>query len=89
MTFFDEYIGHDCIENSNSITNFKADKERLFKNAIAFCNERDLFIVREAYWRNGTKDPTMYSLRSKRNKDLSKFWRVFDDLEAQYNQNER
>ena len=67
--------------DNNLITNFKKEKEPLFRKAIEMYGWDGLYISDEAYWKNGIKDDSMKSLRTKNPaKDLSDFWRIYDKL---------
>ena len=74
-------------ENHNSlgstdvlITNFHKDQESLYRRAIEEFGNPELFIWRDAYWENGTKDEDCLALRCGPDVDLSKFWKILEDL---------
>ena len=79
--WWDDWCDYDdCIENRNLITNFDIELEPVYRKTIDTYGWDGLYIDTNAYWRDGTKDETLYSLRWKNNKrrDLSEFWRIFD-----------
>lgn len=71
-----------CPENKNLITNFDIEQEPIYRKAIDAYGWDGLYIDTNAYWRDGTKDETLYALRWKYNeeRDLTEFWRIFDEF---------
>lgn len=82
---FDDFDCNRCPQNRNLITNFKKDLEPLYRKAIELYGWDGLFITDEAYWMNGYRDDSMSALRCKNFRDLSGFWRIFRELEDNFN----
>ena len=62
------------------ITNFRKEQESLYRQAIEKFGNPELFIWRDAYWENGTKDEDCLALRCSPDVDLSEFWKILEDL---------
>jgi hypothetical protein len=75
-------IDDSCPENKNLVTNFDIELEPIYRKAIDAYGWDGLYIDTNAYWRDGTKDETLYALRLKNNerRDLSEFWEIFDEF---------
>ena len=76
---------NECPENYNLITNFKKEREHIFREAIKQFGWDGLTITEDAYWRNGTRDRTMFALRWKKVneiRDLSGFWKIVEHIEG-------
>lgn len=70
------------------ITNFCNKEIKVYREALKKykeeTGERDLYIDKNAYLRDGRRDTSMSALRCKSNKDLSYFWKIFDSLGNDY-----
>lgn len=72
-------------EKKMLITNFDKKNEPLYRKAVEQYVKKELYIDKNAYWKNGHKDENMSALRCTTQMDLSDFWRLFDKLaEGQY-----
>lgn len=71
-------------EWTSFVTNFNKSKRPIFEAAIRIFNnevkQEVLYICDEAYWNNGHLDDKMNSLHCKDNRDLSRFWRIFEQI---------
>jgi Fic family protein len=76
------YHDDDCLENKNLITNFIKKERPIYQKAIKKYGWDGLYLSKDAYWRDGTKDPKLSSLRWKTDerRDLSEFWKIFREL---------
>ena len=66
------------------LTNFDNTKLPKFEKALKLYREQtknmSIYISKVAFWPDGTRDHDMSSLRTSEDKDLSRFWRIFDSL---------
>lgn len=76
------WCSDDCPENKNLITNFAKSERPIYQKAIDKYGWNGLYISKDAYWRDGTKDNKAYSLRwsGKERIDLSRFWEIFNEF---------
>lgn len=69
------------------LTNFDKSETEIYSRAIKEYEEKTgdkcLYITEDAYWQNGYKDPEMSALRTRERKDLTAFWRIFEQIEQE------
>ena len=88
--YYDLYKNDDCPENKNLLTNFAKQQRPIYQKAIDEYGCDELYISEDAYWRDGTKDNSLLSLRYKGDwcRDLTEFWRIFDKIYDKYDKHE-
>jgi Fic family protein len=80
--YYGVWVDDSCLENKNLITNFIKKERPIYQKAIEKYGWDGLYISEDAYWRNGTKDNSLLSLRYKGDqcRNLSEFWKIFREL---------
>ena len=80
--YYDAWSHDDCPENKNLITNFTKKERPIYQKAIKKYGWDGLYISEDAYWRDGTKDSGLLSLRwsGEERRELSEFWKIFNDI---------
>ena len=83
MDCLDPYLD---LEPESLLTNFNSNELSKYQKAITLSNSLEqgleIYIVKEAYWRDGTLDPLMHSLHTNSStKDHSSFWTLLDTLD--------
>ena len=80
--YYGIWVDDSCPENKNLITNFIKKERPIYQKAIEEYGWDGLYISEDAYWRDGTKDKSLLSLRYKGEEcgDLSEFWKIFREL---------
>jgi hypothetical protein len=74
-------------DDETLLTNFSKSKTEIYSRAIKEYEEKYgdkcLYITEDAYWLNGYKDPELSALRTRKGKDLTAFWRIFEQIEQE------
>ena len=74
-------------DNDTLLTNFSKSETEIYSRAIKKyeekCGDKCLYITEDAYWQNGHKDPELSALRTRERKDMTEFWRIFEQIEQE------
>ena len=80
ITYIDDLLEEQCVANHNLVTNFSKEQEPIYRQAISEYGWDGLYITEDAFWRDGRKDDKLFALRCTEKRDLSKFWKIFNNL---------
>ena len=58
-------------QNPDLITNFKKDELSIYEEVVKIWGD-DVFIMKDAYWLNGYRDPELCALQKKTGVDIDK-----------------
>ena len=74
-------------DDDTLLTNFSKSETEIYSRAIEEykkrCGDDCLYITEDAYWQNGYKDPELSALRTRERKDMTAFWRIFEEIEME------
>lgn len=74
-------------DNNTLLTNFSKSETEIYSLAIKKYEEKTgdkcLYITEDAYWQNGYKDPELSALRTRERKDMTAFWRIFEQIKQE------
>ena len=74
-------------DDDTLLTNFSKSETEIYSRAIKEYEkkygDKCLYITEDAYWQNGYKDPELSALRTRERKDMTAFWRIFEEIEME------